>query len=591
MPKRRYLLLLLLLWSFIYLLSAVNSPPLLDDADSVHAEAAREMAETSDWITLHANRIRYLEKAPLMYWSVAASYKIFGVSEFSSRLPIALATFGLMLATWLIGSHAFGARAGFYSAAIIASCVGIFLFTRVLWPDVLLTMLISLAFYCFIRAREGRPATPRYVYGIYVFGALGILTKGLIGAVFPAAIIGGYLVINGELRRLREFKLVTGPLLFLLVAAPWHILAGLSNKTFLWFYFVNEQFKRYIGTRYPADYDTVPLGLFLALHLVWLFPWSFFLPLAVKEVPRRIRQLDSEGSVALFCWVWVAMIILFFSFSTTQEYYTMPAYPAMALLIARALTRAEGYAGERASTKLLPSMQAALTVLSVAVFGGSVVAYYLTRHAVVEGDISATLTRNPEAYALSLGHILDLTPQSVAALRFPIIGTGVVFLAGSVAALYFRLKRRHGAANVSLALMMAAFFFFANSALATFGPYLSSKALAEAIMREYKQGEVIVINGEYEGGSSINFYTREMVYILNGRTANLEYGSHFEDAPKIFLGDDDIARMWSASNRVYLFTDGAAVETLTAKLDGPVFRFAESGGKVILTNKLPTGTP
>src|SRR6266849_7806122 len=112
MQARKQAIALVALWGFIYLASCGHPPALLDDADTVHAEAAREIVETGDWVTLHANKIRYLEKAPLMYWSVALSYKLFGVSEFSSRLPIAAATLGLMLATMLLGSFAFGGKAG-----------------------------------------------------------------------------------------------------------------------------------------------------------------------------------------------------------------------------------------------------------------------------------------------------------------------------------------------------------------------------------------------------------------------------------------------------------------------------------------------
>src|SRR5262249_7971228 len=118
MGNRNQVLALVALWGIIYLASCGRPPALLDDADTVHAEAAREMAESGNWVTLYANGIRYLEKAPLMYWSIALSYKLLGVSEFSSRLPIAIATLGLMFATMLIGNFFFGGRAGFYSWAV-----------------------------------------------------------------------------------------------------------------------------------------------------------------------------------------------------------------------------------------------------------------------------------------------------------------------------------------------------------------------------------------------------------------------------------------------------------------------------------------
>src|SRR5712692_7636374 len=147
MRNHKHLLALVILWAIIYMASCAYPPPLLDEADTVHAEAAREMVESGDWITLHADNIRYLEKAPLMYWSIALSYKLLGVNEFSARLPIALAALGLMLATMLIDSFAFGARAGFYSGLAIGTCAGLFLFTRVLWPDVMLTLFITMCLY------------------------------------------------------------------------------------------------------------------------------------------------------------------------------------------------------------------------------------------------------------------------------------------------------------------------------------------------------------------------------------------------------------------------------------------------------------
>jgi len=602
MRRRNKLFSLVILWGIIYLASCAYPPPLLDDADTVHAEAAREMAQSGDWITLHANGIRYLEKAPLMYWSVALSDKLFGVSEFSSRLPIALATLGLMFASMLLGEFAFGERAGFYSSLCIGTCAGIYLFTRVLWPDVMLTLFITMAIYCFLRALEDlkseSPKKSQFVYGIYFFGALAVLTKGLVGAAFPAIIILAFLLIAGESRQLFKFKLFTGTLLFLVVAAPWHIAAGVSNpgslmlgtphpsqgRGFFWFYFMNEHLLRYIGKRYPADYDTVPLPLFLGLHVVWLFPWSFFVPSVISEIPRRIRNIDREQRMTLFLIVWAALVILFFCFSTTQEYYTMPAYPAFAILIGAALAKAEGR-WQQGGKVLLNTSQIALACLGVVVFAAGAFAFWMTRHITVEGDIAATLGRNPGAYALSLGHVLDLTPRSFAELRVPVIGTALTFLIGTCAAWFSRRSGRHLASNITLAFMMAGFFFFAHMSLSVFGPYLSSRTLAGAIDREYQPGDAIVINGEYEGGSSINFYTRKQVYILNGRSANLEYGSYFRDAPQIFLDDEALAGMWTGPNRVFLFTDSEGLEKVNRAVGGQAFELGESGGKLILTNR------
>jgi hypothetical protein len=275
------------------------------------------------------------------------------------------------------------------------------------------------------------------------------------------------------------------------------------------------------------------------------------------------------------------LVIVFFSFSTTQEYYTMPAYPAFALLIGGAIAKREN---EASTQRPLLIAQAALAVFGLLIFAGGLFAFLMTRHMAVEGDIATTLGRNPDAYALSLGHVLDLTPQSLAALRVPVVGTALTFAVLTALALLLRWKRKPVAANLCMAGMMAAFFFFAHQSLAEFEAYLSSRGLAEAISREYRDGEMIVINGEYEGGSSLNFYTRKMVYILNGRSSNLEYGSYFKDAPQIFLNSEDLARLWNEPARIYLFTDASKLAELTTALPAPAHRFAESGGKLILTN-------
>src|SRR5436190_18753286 len=121
------LIIIFFLWAAIYL-AGMFTPALLDDADSVHAEAAREMLLRHDWVTLHVNGIRYLEKAPLMYWGVASSYSLFGVSDWSTRLPLMLGVLGLLFATYALGSQSYGERGGFCSALVLGTAVGPYLF-------------------------------------------------------------------------------------------------------------------------------------------------------------------------------------------------------------------------------------------------------------------------------------------------------------------------------------------------------------------------------------------------------------------------------------------------------------------------------
>ena len=131
---------------------AMFTPGLLDDADSTHAEAAREMVVTGDYVTLHVNGVRYLEKAPLPYWLVAFSYKILGVNEFSTRLPMVLSVMLLGVLAFCWGRRAFGERTGIYAGLFVYTCAGVFLFTRILIPEVLLSLLIASALYFFLTA-------------------------------------------------------------------------------------------------------------------------------------------------------------------------------------------------------------------------------------------------------------------------------------------------------------------------------------------------------------------------------------------------------------------------------------------------------
>ena len=261
---------LIALWAVIYM-SGLSRPALLDDADTVHAEAAKEMLQRHDWVTLYVNGVRYLEKAPLMYWGVATSYKLFGISEWSTRLPLMLGVLAMILSTYGLGRWALGAEGGFDSGLVLATALGPFLFTRFLIPDVAVGLWLTLTFWLFLVSLEQEKPARWICWGLAAVCALNVLTKGLIGLVFPAGAIGLYLLLTGNLRHFLKLRLISSALVFLVIAAPWHILAALRNppqgnvRGFLWFYFINEHVNRFLGTRIPKDYDKVPLLLFWAL--------------------------------------------------------------------------------------------------------------------------------------------------------------------------------------------------------------------------------------------------------------------------------------------------------------------------------------
>src|SRR6266566_7127270 len=226
--RPRSLLILFALWLAIYF-AGIFSPALLDDVDTVHAEAAREMVQRHDWVTLYVNGIRYLEKAPLMYWGVAASYELFGVKDWSTRLPLILGVLALLLTVYGLSKHAYGERAGFYSAVVLATSLGPYLFTRFQIPDIIVGLWLTLSAFFFLLSLE-QEKPPRWVcWGFAATCALNVLTKSLIGLVFPLGSIFLYLLLTGNLQHILRLRLVSSTIVFLAIAAPWHVMAAIRN--------------------------------------------------------------------------------------------------------------------------------------------------------------------------------------------------------------------------------------------------------------------------------------------------------------------------------------------------------------------------
>jgi 4-amino-4-deoxy-L-arabinose transferase-like glycosyltransferase len=549
-----------------------------------------------------------------MYWMVAACYRLFGVNEFATRLPTVLAMGLLVLLGMAWGSRAFGPRAGIYTGLFTTTAVGCFLFTRVLIPEAILSLLIAAAFYCLVVALD-RPNARWSWYAVYILMALATLTKGLLALVVIGITLVAYLAVTGEWRRWREFHLFTGLLLFFVTAAPWHVLAGLRNPAvgnhpgFFWFYFVNEHFLRFLGKRIPKDYNKLPGYLYWSLHLIWLFPASLYLPLMIRRLLTRSRTaggprplaggphppsvgecgerkresrapLDFRARTRWIAILWASVTLLFFAFSTNQEYYTFPAYLALFLLLGTSL------AGEEEECR--QSWLVATSAVSVTVrllFAAVLVSgLWSSRHLPFVPDIGEVLTRtNLDLDTLSMGHVLNLTAQSFAALRFPAILAVVALILGSLAEIILRLRRQNFAATWALAVTMTVFLVAAHVALIRFDPYLSSHVLAVRIEQQIQPQDQVLIYSDQSFGSSLLFYLHRPIWLVNGRSSSMWFGSTFPDAPHIFLDDADLVRLWGSGTRLYLFVpqhERAKVESL---LPSPRV-FTESSGKMIYIN-------
>jgi len=580
------LLTVALVSAVIYLGCILSPPSLMDDVDAVQAQIARNMLASGDWVSARVDGVLYLEKSPLLYWLIVLSYKIFGVSDWAARIPIALSSIALAIVTAAFGIWAFGRRAGLYAGLRIGTYVGLFLFTRILIPDVTLTLTIALIMWSFLRALDRDEAHPHAWAMLFAANlGIGLLLKSLIAVVFPVAAGVLYLMFTGELflqetwKRLRPFS---GLLVALAIAAPWHILATIRNPPyfsftmrsvpgeyhgFFWFYFINEQLLRFLNLRYPRDYNTVPRLYFWLFHLLWLFPWSIYIP-GVFKLSYRATNRASRARLLALCWI--GFILVFFTFSTTQEYYSMPCYPALALLIGCAIAR-EG------KPVLLGTR--ALTVITGLACVAALAILFLVRHVPAPGDISRALSEHPEAYTLSLGHMEDLTLTSFAYLRLPLAVAAIAFGIGCLGTLRGSIRRTVAA----LSLVMVIFFHAARLALVVFDPYMSSRVLTDALLRS-PQGELI-IDHHYYTFSSVFFYTNRTAYLLNGRFNNLVYGSYAPGAPPVFMNDDEFRKKWSGADRWYIVAELPGVQRLKTIVPASDLNVVvTSGGKYLLTN-------
>ena len=657
-----HLTILLSLWLAIFA-TALAGPPLLDDADATHAQAAQAVLSTGDWVTLHVDGVRYLEKAPLPYWIAALSLKLFPAHPgFAVHLPLALTVLALALLGYAWSRRAFGDRAALYTAIFTLTAAGVFLFTRIFIPDALLSLWLAIALYAFLlsltpteslssRPEAQRPVAERpaarsttlYPYLFWTALALAVLTKGLVAIVFLVSTALLYMALTGQFRHWRRLRPFTGLILFLAIAAPWHILASLRNTGganghgFFWFYFVNEHILRFLGRRIPRDYNKLPTALYWSLHLVWLFPWSLFAPAALltawrnrnKVFPSTDKALSSRPKAAgrsgergpqlahlpvgvqetpvfstfahrtvLLLLIFSTLVLLFFSLSTNQEYYTFPVYLPLLMLLAASLTPlgaphldSEMWVGPPSlSTRALTFAYAAFLALGLAI--AAILAYGLwtTRHAPFVADIGSVLAhRGVGDYTLSMSHFFDLTGPSFAALRLPAALAALAFTLGPIAAWVFHARRRQLAAILAMAATSAAFLIAAHIALLRFAPILSSADFATDIQSLERSNRIepdtqIALFGDQAFGSSIPFYLNRQVLLVDGRSTSMLFGCTFPDAPPIFLTQDELLAQWGTGARKILFVPLERRADAEHLLPHAIV-LAETSGKLLLTDR------
>lgn len=514
------------------------------------------MVESGDWIQPHFNHARFYEKPPLTYWCVAASYRLFGFTEFASRLPSALAYVGTVLLTFLLALELVGSGTAPLAALIYATSLGPFLFGRFLFTDTLLVFCLTVSLLGLARTIR-RPGSWAGPVMLYAGASLAGLTKGLIGLLFPLAAAAACAFLpdaRGFLRRLRPWL---GVAIVATVFLPWHVLLARRDPEFLSFYFVNEQIARFLGRREIVNYTPLSVPAFWMSTALWLFPWFLFLPLAL---PRRGGRWSRRLAPV---WIWAGGVMAFFTLTGARmEYYALPAFPALAVILGAGWRRFLT-GGRRLKAVLSPSLivagigLAVLPLVFVSARYGS---------AALTGLVSGLDGYYREYFAAHPGAAMVFGDELLRRARpFPI----VLLLLGTISFLALRMARGRQAFAVWVAGAVLV-LGLADHGMRLVGEDRSQRAAAAIVDRDWTSRARLVVAEDFEEGCGITFYTGQSTQVLGGPGPELLFGYRRGDAPELFLTPDAFLKEWDSSDRVFVLGGrDLTLSEATVLLEGP----------------------
>ncbi len=492
----------------ILFFSFLGSRPFSSPSEARYVEIPREMAQTKDYVTPRLNGLIYFEKPPLVYWLETIPFKAGLTSEYALRAPIALMALLGCLMVFAFSAHLYSLRTGVWSSIVLGTSFLYFGLARFILLDLVFGVFMAGTLLSFIVGYKEKLARPRRLFFALAssFMALAVLTKGLIGLVLPLGIIGGWVLLLGSWRNLRPLFLPTNILLFLLIAAPWHILVSLKNPGFFNFYFVHEHFQRYLT---PIHRRHQPFWFFFPIVFIGFLPWSPFLARAFWDfLPRKWKEIKAMD-VETFLVLWALFPLLFFSFSSSKLVpYIVPIFPALSIIVGRFIAYKA-----RNNLSLFPEFLA-YAVLSLML--GSAGYLYL-------GSIKST---DPALWTL-------VAPT---AQKFLILG-GVPALLCPLLCLFLRQKT---VLMTFIASQLALLFFLNHWAPRV--QKTSLKPVAQAILQGYGPTAKVVSYRFYLQDLSV--YWGRPVQIFGWR-GELDLGASAEPRNKIMLTEKQLEKQWS----------------------------------------------
>src|SRR3989475_561867 len=510
--------------------------PFLDPDEGLYATIAQEMLSGRDWVIPHVNGLPYMEKPPLYFWLTALTFWGFGPSEWATRFWSALAALGTVILTWRIGRRLYGERAGLLAGLVVATVVGNALYVRKASTDQLFVFCLTLAMYGFLRDAE-RPDRGRARFLLFYLGAaLGVLAKGFLGVVFPVLIVGLGLatVRRSGLRSSvalgwRELNLVRGTALFAIIAVPWHALVAWRSPMLFNFYVVDNHLLRFLNARRYVE-DDVPSSTlaFLVASFLWAFPWSVF------TLARRDPDRSPRGRWRPVVVIWLVAVVGLFALSRFKhEYYALPAFPALAVLVGGAWM-----GGRDVGRWLVVGLIGCGAVGGWALWIGAGLTPQQALYGL--GEVNAY-------YRILRDQGLSFPFASTRPFGLLLQGLGVVLLVGWGLATLCWIRGWRRGAFASLIAVAGVITLLIFRLLDTVAPHHSVKEIAQAITTRAGPTDVMVVEGSLEYSPALPFYTGRQALLVNGA---VDYFSFAATLPEARRSEEHTSELQSQSNLV-----------------------------------------
>jgi len=545
MPRSTWLtdILLLTLITSLFFGAFLGTRNLSAPDELRYSEIPREMIVNHDYVVPRINGVKYFEKPPLFYWMQVACIKTFGLNEWSLRLTTALMGLFGVLATYLFSRRLYDRKTGWLSALILSSMTLYFGMAHIITLDMTVSVFITLSIYSFYLATQAKSKNVKYyMWGAFVAAACAMMTKGLIGIIFPAMIAGLWVLVFHRWRQLKHLHLVSSVLIFMVLVAPWHILVELKAPEFFNFYFIDQQFLRYAtlsANRYQSPLFYIPVIILGTL------PWLCFLPQALSFLKKARWNNRAQYEKDLFLISWFLFIFVFYSFSNSKLIpYVLPILPPLAIVIARYF--------------------ALLTVHTQGLKRG----YIVLSSVYMICTLIITFLQISPHYALS-AHITYLNLSCLAMALAGIYGLKQrAHLLKPFIAVYL-------SANLLLVSAIVSIDYFDNHTV---------KSLALYVKQHIQPSdEVIAYHGYHQ---DLPFYLQRVVTV-NESFDELSFGAANGDTQQWMIHEPEFEKRWKSNAMIYLFiTKRKYQEFMQTYPQSKGWVVAESGNNLVVVNHL-----